>query len=71
MIFLVDISGSMAGSAMENTKNTVQLFLRSLPERARFNIVAFESNFRTLFPGWLTSTYLSTVHKTSWIQLTH
>jgi hypothetical protein len=49
LIFLVDTSGSMAGSAMENTKNTLQIFLRSLPELCRFNIFQFNSTFTQLF----------------------
>jgi uncharacterized protein YegL len=49
ILFLVDVSGSMAGSAMDNTKSCLQIFLRSLPEKAIFNIILFESSHRSLF----------------------
>jgi uncharacterized protein with von Willebrand factor type A (vWA) domain len=50
MIFLVDQSGSMAGSKMASVKNTLQIFLRSLPEGTMFNIIGFGTNFSKLFP---------------------
>ncbi len=50
MIFIVDRSGSMAGSRMNNVKETLQVFLRSLPEGTLFNIVGFGTKFEKLFP---------------------
>jgi uncharacterized protein with von Willebrand factor type A (vWA) domain len=50
MIFLVDRSGSMAGSKIRQVRETLQIFLRSLPEGTLFNIVGFGSNFEKLFP---------------------
>ena len=53
IIFLVDRSGSMAGSRMKQAKNALQLFLRSIPSEphdVRFNIVSFGSKFESLFP---------------------
>ncbi|ELR12071.1 von Willebrand factor type A domain containing protein [Acanthamoeba castellanii str. Neff] len=49
LIFLVDRSGSMAGSRMDIAKATLQLFLRSLPEGVRFNIFSFGSKFSSQF----------------------
>lgn len=51
MIFVVDQSGSMAGSRMNSVKETLQIFLRSIPEGTLFNIVGFGSNTKSLFPA--------------------
>lgn len=47
--FLIDRSGSMHGSQMEQARETLQLFLRSLPVSCRFNIVGFGSTYSALF----------------------
>lgn len=44
-IFIVDISGSMGGRKLEETKNAVKECLRQLDEGDRFNIIPFESRF--------------------------
>ena len=50
IIFLVDESGSMQGSSIEQVRNALQLCLRSMIPGCRFNIVSFGSNFEALFP---------------------
>jgi Ca-activated chloride channel family protein len=49
-IFLVDRSGSMEGSSIEEATRALQLCLRSLPTGTRFNVVGFGSRFEQLFP---------------------
>ncbi|KAL6063824.1 von Willebrand factor A domain-containing protein 5A [Balamuthia mandrillaris] len=49
MVFVVDRSGSMAGSRIEQAKNALFLFLQSIPLGTRFNVVGFGSHFTQLF----------------------
>eukprot|EP00162_Nutomonas_longa_P016049 comp22477_c0_seq2/m.55597 comp22477_c0_seq2/g.55597 ORF comp22477_c0_seq2/g.55597 comp22477_c0_seq2/m.55597 type:complete len:856 (+) comp22477_c0_seq2:28-2595(+) len=51
IIFVVDRSGSMGGTKIEQTKNALQLFLRSMPAGSKFNIVSFGSSASQLFSG--------------------
>eukprot|EP00322_Chrysochromulina_rotalis_P000793 CAMPEP_0115856194 /NCGR_PEP_ID=MMETSP0287-20121206/14926_1 /TAXON_ID=412157 /ORGANISM="Chrysochromulina rotalis, Strain UIO044" /LENGTH=979 /DNA_ID=CAMNT_0003310359 /DNA_START=37 /DNA_END=2976 /DNA_ORIENTATION=- len=54
-VFLLDRSGSMNGgnggtAAIQRATDALQLFLRSLPTKCRFQIVGFGSEFECLFP---------------------
>lgn len=48
-IFLLDRSASMRGDKMKMAKDTVQLFLNSLPARCKFNIISFGTHYSTMF----------------------
>ena len=48
-IFLVDRSGSMGGEFIKSARDTLNLFLKSLPEECQFNIIGFGSRFEKLF----------------------
>jgi len=50
VIFVVDRSGSMAGSSIAEVRNALQLCLRSLAPGSRFNIVSFGTTHEALFP---------------------
>jgi Ca-activated chloride channel family protein len=50
VVFVVDRSGSMGGSSIEQVRAALHLCLRSLKEGDRFNIVGFGSGFVALFP---------------------
>ena len=48
-IFLVDRSGSMGGSYINSARETLVLFLKSIPEGNYFNIIGFGSSYQSLF----------------------
>lgn len=48
-IFLVDRSGSMSGDHIFHVKETLILFLKSLPTNCYFNVIGFGSYYRSLF----------------------
>ncbi len=51
VVFVVDRSGSMQGSSIEQVRNALQLCLRSLVPGSSFNIVGFGSRVEALFDG--------------------
>jgi Vault protein inter-alpha-trypsin domain/von Willebrand factor type A domain len=50
VIFLIDRSGSMEGSSIEEVHNALIVCLRSMMAGCRFNIVGFGSTYESLFP---------------------
>ncbi|KAL5473274.1 hypothetical protein EMCRGX_G027733 [Ephydatia muelleri] len=50
-IFLVDRSGSMSGEFIKSARETLILFLKSIPPGCSFNIIGFGSNYESLFPS--------------------
>ena len=50
LIFIVDRSGSMSGTKIDQARKAMTLFFRSLPEDCYLNIVGFGSSFRKLWP---------------------
>ncbi|KAL3888742.1 hypothetical protein ACJMK2_001102 [Sinanodonta woodiana] len=48
-IFIIDRSGSMGGEKIQSAKETLLLFLKSLPVNCYFNVIGFGSNFESLF----------------------
>jgi hypothetical protein len=40
----------MGGARIKNAINALVLFLKSLPEQSKFNIISFGSKFQRLFP---------------------
>ena len=50
-IFLVDRSGSMHGTYINSARDTLILFLKSIPPGCYFNIIGFGSQYSPLFPS--------------------
>ena len=48
-IFVVDRSGSMSGSSIRMAVKAAKLFIKSLPQASRFNVVSFGSGYETMF----------------------
>jgi von Willebrand factor A domain-containing protein 5 len=48
-IFLLDQSGSMGGDRIKQAKESLILFLKSLPESSIFNVISFGSKFKRMF----------------------
>ena len=48
-IFVVDRSGSMHGLYIQSARDTLVLFLKSIPEGNYFNIIGFGSSYQSLF----------------------
>ncbi|XP_039679647.1 von Willebrand factor A domain-containing protein 5A-like isoform X2 [Perca fluviatilis] len=49
-VFLLDRSGSMAGSRIKSARETLLLLLKSLPIGCYFNIYSFGSSYEHIFP---------------------
>ncbi|KAK1977951.1 vault protein inter-alpha-trypsin [Colletotrichum cereale] len=54
IIFICDRSGSMEGSKIDDLKNALKVFLKSLPVGAMFNICSFGSRYSFLFDKSMT-----------------
>ena len=50
-LFVIDRSGSMSGRYINSAKETLVLFLKSIPPGCYFNIVGFGSRYEHLFPS--------------------
>ena len=49
LVFVVDTSGSMGGVSIEQARASMTRALAQLSPADRFNIIAFDSNYRSLF----------------------
>ncbi len=51
VIFMLDTSGSMQGSALHEATNALSLLLRQLDEKDMFNVIFFDSSFEMVWPS--------------------
>jgi len=49
IIFVLDCSGSMGGSSINEAKKAIEIFIRALEEKIKFNVYRFGSTFEKLF----------------------
>ncbi len=49
VVFIIDTSGSMGGSSIDQAKSSLQLALRRIDDGDLFNIIEFNTNHRALF----------------------
>ncbi|EFQ35773.1 vault protein inter-alpha-trypsin [Colletotrichum graminicola] len=54
IVFICDRSGSMQGNKIDDLKNALKVFLKSLPVGAMFNICSFGSSYSFLFDKSMT-----------------
>jgi len=66
-ILIVDTSGSMAGSPMEQAKSAVQFALDRLGPGDRFNVIEFNSVTHALFAGALPATSANIAEARKWV----
>ncbi len=56
ILFVLDISGSMAGSSLRQAQNALQYAISRLGEKDRFNIIVFNNTAWKLYPETLEAT---------------
>ncbi len=67
-ILIVDTSGSMHGSPMQQAKLALEHALRTLRPTDRFNVLEFNSVTRALYPGALPATAQNVAEARAWVQ---
>jgi len=66
-VFVIDTSGSMQGTSITQAKQALQAGLATLTPRDRFNVVAFSSATRPLWPDALPATADNVKHAREWV----
>ena len=56
MIFIIDVSGSMAGTSLEQAKSSLIYAIAKLKETDGFNVIPFESNYTVLSQNTIKAT---------------
>lgn len=69
VIFVIDVSGSMGGASIRQAKAALDMALARLADGDRFNVVAFNSATRRLFPAARAVDAFSVHHARRWVDL--
>lgn len=69
MVFVVDISGSMSGSPIENVKNALCTALSELNPEDSFNIIAFNGEMYIFSPSLELATEETIENASQWISI--
>ena len=67
VVFVLDRSGSMEGSAMSEAKTALRLCLRQLREGDRFGLIAFDDSIETLSPSMMPLTAATLRAADEWV----
>jgi Ca-activated chloride channel homolog len=67
VVFVVDTSGSMDGESLPQAQGALRLCLRHLREGDRFNIIAFESSYRSFAPEPVVFTQKTLEQADQWV----
>jgi Ca-activated chloride channel family protein len=68
IVFVVDTSGSMGGASIEQARRAVAMALGRLTPLDRFNVVAFASQTRALFPGPVPADPRAVERAVAWVE---
>jgi Ca-activated chloride channel family protein len=66
-VFVIDTSGSMQGTSMQQAKEALLMGLGTLAARDRFNVVEFNSKTRPMWPDALPATAENLRHAREWV----
>lgn len=66
--FVVDVSGSMSGTSIEQAKSALRLCLRHLAEGDRFQVIAFSTSFYLFQPHLVPFTQRTLEEADRWVQ---
>ncbi len=66
-VFVIDTSGSMQGTSIQQAKQALATGLSTLTPRDRFNVVEFNSSTRPMWPAALPATVENVRHAQAWV----
>jgi Ca-activated chloride channel family protein len=68
VVFLIDVSGSMQGASIHEAQTALRLCLRHLRHSDRFNIIAFQSTYKSFAPHPVPFTQQTLEQADAWVQ---